>query len=405
MVVDFEKLVNFPKDIDKNQPVLIVDHQQDLRMIIAHQLSLLKFRNVLQAPDAVRAFKYVREEKAISLIICSLELPDADGLTFLAEISEDMALNRPPFCLTMFDPNKEKIMLAVERCVDEILVKPFQLSEVMVKVHKGFFSFHNPKNPEKIYQIAKESFRAENYDKAEDLYNSLAKIAPHTARPLVGLARIAEKRGQQDKAFQLLDQAEKNNSFYVHLYEERAQMHLKMHNVDDALNEYRRAIEISPLNPIRYIKAAEVLLHHKRYSEMVEVLEMAIKRDIPAPDLWHYMSLGYYQLKNYRSAIQYTKKALINEPENVVYLNQLALAHKACNEFKEAAALYNTVIKLDAGNIQAQYNKAIMLIEQHKLEEAKKILTRLVKKYPEFAKAQEKLQELGSVQDDEKKAS
>ncbi len=397
MDLDFEKMFGFPKDIDKNLPVLVVDFQQDLRLIIAHQLSLLKFRRILHAHDAIRAVKYLRAEKDISIIICALELPDADGLEFLDEISDDLTLNRPPFCLTMFDANREKIMLAVEKGADEILVKPFQLSDVMVKVHRAFFSFHNPRNAEKAYQTAKDYLRVDKLDKAEELYQALAKMAPRAARPLVGLAHIARRRGEHDKALEFLAQAEKKNAHYVQLYEVRADIYLELNAIEKSLEEYRHAIAISPLNPIRYLKAASVFEKEKRFPEMIQILELALEKEIETPDLWHFLGLGYYNLQDYTKSIQFTRKALANDPENIEYLNQLALAHKAVNEFKEATQLYNQVIKLDTGNIQAQYNKAILMIQQGKRDEAKKLLIRLIKKYPDFSRARDKLKELGGT--------
>ena len=41
--------LNHPVDIDQNKPVLVVEDQQNMRLIIAHHLQKLQFKNVIQA--------------------------------------------------------------------------------------------------------------------------------------------------------------------------------------------------------------------------------------------------------------------------------------------------------------------------------------------------------------------
>lgn len=385
--------IDLPQDMDANLPILVVDAQDDLRLIIAHQLSLLKFKNILQARDSLLGYQMLSDHKNVSLVICSLELPDVNGLEFLDEIREETSVNRPPFCLTMYNANKDKIMLAVEKGVDEILVKPFPLSDIIVKAQKAFFTFNNPRNPEKLYEIAKRHVRANEMEQAERIYTNLAELSK-SARPWVGLARIAKIRGQKHHALDLLVQAERNNPHFVHLYSERATMQLEAGEPEKALASYKQAIDISPLNPIRYIKCAEILNQHKQFESVVELLELAVAKDISAPDIFHHLSQACYYLKEYKKAIRYIKRALSGDPQNSLYLNQLALSHKATGDMGEANKVYNQAIKIDSENFQAQYNKAIMLTEQGKKKEAIRILRRLVKKFPKFKQAKDKLASL-----------
>ncbi|MBI2603717.1 MAG: tetratricopeptide repeat protein [Deltaproteobacteria bacterium] len=382
--------IDLPQDIDANLPILLVDNQDDLRLIIAHQLSLLKFKNILQARDSLLGYQMLQDYKNVSLVICSLELPDINGLEFLDEIREETSVNRPPFCLTMYNANKDKIMLAVEKGVDEILVKPFPLSDIMVKAQQAFFTFNNPRNPDQLYELAKRHLRSNELEMAERIYTNLADLSK-SARPWVGLAKVAKLRAQKHHALDLLMQAERNNPHYVHLYSERANLQLDAGEPEKALASYKQAIDISPLNPIRYIKCAEILNQYKQFEAVVELLELAVAKDVSAPDIFHHLSQACYYLKEYKKAIRYIKRALSRDNQNSLYLNQLALSYKATGDMEEANKVYNQAIKLDSENFQAQYNKAIMLIEQKKQKEAIKILRRLVKKFPKFKQAKDKL--------------
>ena len=121
------------------------------------------------------------------------------GLELLGELREEITVNRVPFCLTMGNVSKNKIMLGIEHGVDEILVKPFTLGDILPKIKKAFKVFHNPKNPEKVYELAKQLLRNKSYDESEKVYQALHNAAPKTARPLVGLARLERMRGNSDK--------------------------------------------------------------------------------------------------------------------------------------------------------------------------------------------------------------
>lgn len=381
-------------ELDKTRPVLLVDPQQDLRLIITHQLSKLKFKKVLQAKDCTTAFELMKSFEDISLIICSYETPDISGIEFIDEIQADVDLLRPPICLTIYDANKDKIMLAVEKGIEEILVKPFPLADVMPKAHRAYLNYHNPKNPELLYEHAKKLIQEERFQEAKDIYSSLSKLAVSSARPWVGMAHIALAQKKTALALDLLEHGVKNNPHYVHAYTLKAEVYLAQDNVAKALETYREAINLSPLNPIRYTKCAAILSEQNKLRELVDLLEIGVNKGLDYPDIYHHLSQALFTLNEHRSAIKYIRRALSSEPENVLYLSQLAQSLKAIREYDEAIKYYNAVVRIDPDNLQALYNKAILLIDTNKLPDALRILQRVIKKYPQFKKAQRKLGEL-----------
>jgi tetratricopeptide (TPR) repeat protein len=294
----------------------------------------------------------------------------------------------------MANINKDKVMLAVESGVDEIVVMPYTLSDVVPKIRKGFAVFHNPKNPEKVYELAKTKLRENKLDEARDVYQSLHESAPKAARPLVGLARVAFAALDLPKAVAHLDAAVANNPNYVHAYSLRGDILSHEKKYDDALKFYRKAVDLSPLNPSRYRAPAQLLLDAERYQEVVDLLEIAVKKQVDFNEIYHFLSQAYYHLKDYKQAVKHIRHAVEKEPENVTYLNQLALSYKESGELEEAKKTYNRVIKLDPDNLQGLFNKAIMLSQTDQREDAIKILKRVIEKYPDFTKAKEKLQAL-----------
>ncbi len=382
-----------PAALDTKDIVMVAEDQTDLRLIVAHQLHKLNLgppKQCANGYDGIEALKH--GVKAVAFI-CDMEMPVMSGLDMLMELKENPALDLGPFCLMMADVSKEKIMLAVEHGVDEILVKPFTLGDIGPKLRAAFAKFHNPSNPEKVYQLAKVCLREGKLDLSEKIYADLAGAAPKAARPLVGQARIEIKRNELDKALKLLEDAEKKNPNFVHLFTERAMIHMRRSDFARAIDNFKKAIALSPLNALRYKDAADVLFKMKRYEEAVTLLESALARKLEFPDLYHFLSQAKFALRDYRTAQKYVRQALATDSENVVYLNQLGICLKETDQKDEALKVYNQIIKADPQNVDALYNKAILQHSRGDIADAIKLLERALRKAPDFALAKAKLAE------------
>jgi len=394
--IDFAKMfsIQTPTKLDSEQPILVVEDQQDMRLIIAHQLKKLQFTKVRQASNGLDALEILQETPNISGVICDMDMPIMGGMELLSELRERTDVDRPPFCLSMDNVNKERLMLAVENGVDEILVKPFTLSDIYPKVHMSWKKFHNPKNPEKVYEMAKLALRNKDFDRADKIYKLLADSAKDSARPLVGLARSAIGRNDPGKALEYLNAAEARNKAFVHIYSERGLVYSLMKSYDDAYKSFEQAIELSPLNPVRYQTAADVLFKRERYVEAISLLDKAVQLGLEFKQLYHYLSQAYFATKDYAKALKFVKLALAIEPENLTYLNQMGICLKQQNLFEDANKVYNQIIKLDPDNLAALYNKAMLCEAKNDLAEAVKLLERALKKDPQFSVATNKLVEL-----------
>ena len=396
--VDYGKIFNIktPEKMNTEDPVLVIEDQQDIRLIIAHQLQKLQFNKVKQASNGYEALEMMKELKGISAIVCDMDMPIMGGLEMLSELRERTDLDRPPFCLSMDQVSKEKLMLAVENGVDEILVKPFTLGDIYPKVHMSWKKYHNPRNPEKVYELAKVALRDKKFDVADKVYGMLATSSDKSARPLVGLARSSFGRGDPKKALEHLAAAELRNKAYVHIFAMRGEVFLQTKNFDDALKNFEHAIALSPLNPVRYRAACDILFSKERYKDVIVVLELAVKQGLEFKELFHYLSQAYFAIKEYPKAQRYVKSALSLDPENVTYLNQMGICLKQQGMLDDAGKVYNQIIKLDQDNLAALYNKAMLCDTKGDFADALNLLERAVRKDPTFEPAKVKIAELKS---------
>ncbi len=392
---DFSKRfsIPIPTKQDPSLPILIVDDQSDIRLIISHHLAKLSFSKVLQASNAYEAATILQNTKNCAMVLCDSSLPQMNAVDLLNEMKERVDLNRIPFCVMLDGASREKLMHAVEHGVDEVLAKPFTLQDLTVKMTSCFKNFHNPKNPEKVYELAKIHLREKQYEKSVEVYTALRDASPNSVRPLLGLARVAMLNGKVDDAIALVKQAEDVNPKYVPTFVVKGELQLIKKDMQGAVESYKTAIELSPLNPIRYKSAADMLFKMQRYTEAAEILEIAHKNQVQFPELNHYLSQAYFMVKDYPKAMKFIKTAVISEPDNITYLNQLGICLKETSQYEEASKTYNQIIKLDPENKSALYNKAILLFSKGDKEESIKLLDRVVKKHPDFAQAAAKLKE------------
>jgi tetratricopeptide (TPR) repeat protein len=383
-----------PTNLGFGERIMVIEDQQDLRLIIVHHLNKLNYKNVVHKANGYEAIEFMKDDPTpIKAFISDMDMPVIGGLDFLSELRESVNLQGAPFCLAMDHVSKEKLMLAVEHGVDEILVKPFTFKDINPKLKSAFSKYHTPNNPEKIYELAKSALREGKHDIAEKVYHELCVNAPKAARPIVGKARVFVGREDLDQALKLLDEAEKKNPNFVHLYTERGEIYGAMSKWDEAIKSFEKAISLSPLNAFRYKSAADMLFQVKKYREAADLLSKAVQNELDFPDLYHFLSQANFALKDYKLAAKYIRTALNEDPENVVYLNQLGISLKELDMCGEAQKVYNKIIKIDPGNAPALYNKAILLWAKNDRLDAVKSLERLLKKHPNFEPAIAKLKE------------
>lgn len=377
-------------------PVIVVEDQQDLRLIVSHHLNKRQFKKVIQAGSGLEALELLRIHKKVTCVICSMDMPGMGGLDLLAEVREDTNIVRPPFALSIGNVSKEKLMFAIESGVDDVMVKPYTLSDIVPKIESAFKVFNNPKNPEQAYELAKKYLREGAPKEAQKIFFALSEAAPRAARPLVGLAKVSMLDKNNELALGYLDEAEKNNPNYVHTFSFRGKLYEQMGENGKAIESYKAAIDLSPLNPVRYQEAVDLLLKQKRFQDVTDLLSGAVEKGLGFPSLYHYLSEAFFNLKDYKKAVRYIRSALSEDPDNINYNNQLGIALKESELYEESLKTYNKVLKLDPGNRQATFNKCILLEHTGKMSDAIRILEKAVAKDPEFTEAATKLSKLKS---------
>lgn len=122
--------------------ILIVDDILGMREQVCGILLGLGYRNVVDAGNGEKAFQILRDsyEKKIpiGLIICDLNMPVMDGITFLGVVKGDQRFYSLPFLMLTAVEEVDKISEAASLGVSNYAVKPISASILSKKLQSVY---------------------------------------------------------------------------------------------------------------------------------------------------------------------------------------------------------------------------------------------------------------------------
>ena len=97
--------------------------------------------------------------------------------------------------------------------------------------------------------------------------------------------------------------------------------------------------------------------------------------------------LNLYNEGNLQKALTDVSKLLIEFPNSIILLNISGAVYRGLGQFECALSAYEKVISLTSGSAEALFNKAIVLYDQEKLNEASELYNQILSMRPNFADA------------------
>lgn len=104
--------------------ILVVDDSSAIRSAIRRILTGLS-HDVSEAPDGAAALEVVKQDSGITAILCDIDMPVMDGLTFLSTLRTEPGLPQPPVIMCTTHNSFERIGDALGRGANEYIMKPF----------------------------------------------------------------------------------------------------------------------------------------------------------------------------------------------------------------------------------------------------------------------------------------
>ena len=159
---------------DDNKSILIVDDDPTIRKLISHHLSKNNFQTYV-AESAKEGFEHLKNQN-INLVLCDVSMDEMDGYTFCQKVRENENHRMIPFVFVTAKDTLEDKSKAMDVGGDDIITKPFDIEELLLKVR----SLIRRSDIYKMYGVKKEL--AEKFEKTSskivliDDNDSLAKL-------------------------------------------------------------------------------------------------------------------------------------------------------------------------------------------------------------------------------------
>ncbi len=115
-----------------SKSVLIVDDDPTIRILISHHLSKNNFQTHI-AGSAKEGFQHL-ENQNIDLVLCDVTMDEMDGFTFCQKVRENEKHRMIPFVFVTAKDTLEDKSKAMDVGGDDIITKPFDVKELLIKV-------------------------------------------------------------------------------------------------------------------------------------------------------------------------------------------------------------------------------------------------------------------------------
>jgi tetratricopeptide (TPR) repeat protein len=206
------------------------------------------------------------------------------------------------------------------------------------------------KNTTSRQRYADYLYRKEKLEEAYDIYQQLASLDADNAEVFDRLYRIALELEKDEDAFKYVLK-------YISLEPDddtrHAQAQATLGNVlydkgrkDDALEAYRKAIELDPNVSGFYSQYAEIVIDKGKHDEAIKAINGKIEAGQATANDYKTLGTIYKKMEQYDKAIDAFNKSLQKDPQNVTVLTLLAQSQEQLGRTDEAVITYEQIVMM-----------------------------------------------------------
>ena len=146
----------------------------------------------------------------------------------------------------------------------------------------------------------------------------------------------------------------------------------RRNDIQSALLEYARVIELSPYNAEVYNNMGALYNQIGEYEKAVAVLQKALIIDPSYSKAHNNIGLVYYEGSHLERAQVHLARAIELAPADLESYNNLGLVYKKMNELDKAEEAFSRALAINPDYAAAHYNLALLYEETGRLEEARR---------------------------------
>lgn len=203
-------------------------------------------------------------------------------------------------------------------------------------------------------------------DGAAAAYTALARLYPDRADPLLGLASVALRRGDNEAALSYLEQAAAAEPLSFEAWRQLAVLLEQQGRSAEAVEAYGQMIALVPSDPNLYAARAMALARLGRSAEAVADLQAAQALDPYREAAWLNAAGAAYGARAYEAVIEIVSAALAAYPQSVGLLVMRGQALLSLGDARAALDDFDAAAALDERSITAHLwrGRALLVLGQ-----------------------------------------
>ena len=205
-----------------------------------------------------------------------------------------------------------------------------------------------------------------------------ATLEPTNLEALFSLGKCYASNGQHKAAVETFTSAKRLSPAEAWLSYEGARSWFAMADLDRALEWVNQAIAADSAEGCFYEEQALYLIHKKDYQGCIGAINNAIERGWVTAKIHAYKAQTLTRFNKKTGAIAAYSEALKLDPQNVVYLGNLAGLCLELGILSPALEALNSILAGSPGNIPALINKAKLLKDAGRVDEGILLLERAI---------------------------
>ncbi len=182
---------------------------------------------------------------------------------------------------------------------------------------------------------------------AEGEFKQASDLDRKNSEATMKLGVVQSARGATDQALQTYLDGSKANPREIVFYLLAGGLYENKQDWDDAKQQYQKALEIQPDNPLASNNLAYVMLQQGGNVDVAFAMAQTARQKLPDnPNTADTLGWAFYHKQVYKSAIALFKEAVTKEPENALFNYHLGLAYAKNGQGALAKQQLDRIVRL-----------------------------------------------------------
>jgi tetratricopeptide (TPR) repeat protein len=237
-----------------------------------------------------------------------------------------------------------------------------------------------------------------HWKNSETIYTRTLQVTHSNYLVEANYCRYLEKLNRLDEAAYHCSIATANDPRGTEAFNTLGSVQLKQGRLDDAKQNFKRAIEIDSSYALAYANLAIAATKQDNVESALAYFDQAVNKDAAGyfdarrrADGYSSIGYGALVLKRYDVAAKCYEQALQAVPDNPDFQRNLAISYRAQGRPAEAIRLLQSILQRNSNSAETHNTLGIIYAEQNRRQEAILEFQRALQINPNFSQAQTNL--------------